>query len=75
VQSGSFLIGKKLTQEQSLALLDSMLLLMQQMRTESSNGLRHAHELAMQEGLTVYDASYLAVAVKSNLVLVTDGLS
>lgn len=55
-------------------MLDSMLLLMQQMRTESANGLeRHAHELAMQERLTVYDASYLAVAVKSNLVLVTDG--
>ena len=64
---------KKITQEQSCALLDSMLLLMQYMKTFDINGLeRHVKELAMKEGLTVYDASYLAVAEKTNLVLVTD---
>lgn len=46
---------------------------MQHMQIISIRGMeRHVQELAMSEGLTVYDASYLAVAEKSSLVLVTD---
>lgn len=64
---------KKITQEQSYVLLDSILLLMQHMKVVGIHGLeKHVQELAMKEGLTVYDASYLALAEKSNLVLVTD---
>lgn len=64
---------KKITREQSLALLDSVLLLMQHMQIISIRGMeRHVQELAMSEGLTVYDTAYLAVAEKLNLVLVTD---
>ncbi|MGB6463757.1 MAG: type II toxin-antitoxin system VapC family toxin [Nitrosotalea sp.] len=64
---------KKITQEQSSALLDSILLLMQRMQIVGINELeKRVHELAIKEGLTAYDASYLAVAEKSSLILVTD---
>ncbi|NHI04047.1 hypothetical protein DYY67_1422 [Candidatus Nitrosotalea sp. TS] len=64
---------KKITQEQSSALLDSILLLMQRMNTVGINGLeKRMHELATKEGLTAYDSSYLTVAEKLDLVLVTD---
>ncbi len=64
---------KKITQEQSFALIDSILLLMQRMNTVGIKGLeKHMHELATKEGLTAYDSSYLALAEKLDLVLVTD---
>lgn len=64
---------KKITQEQSSTLFDSILLLMQHMKVVGINGLeKHVQELAMKEELTAYDASYLALAEKSGLVLVTD---
>ncbi|MDE1766180.1 MAG: type II toxin-antitoxin system VapC family toxin [Thaumarchaeota archaeon] len=64
---------KKITQEQSSVLLDSVLLLMQRMKVVSIGGLeKHVQELAVREGLTAYDASYLAVAEHLDLVLVTD---
>lgn len=64
---------KKITQEQSSALLDSLLLLMHRMKIVGINGLeKHVQELAIKEGLTAYDAAYLALAEKLSLVLVTD---
>ncbi|HJT09686.1 MAG TPA: type II toxin-antitoxin system VapC family toxin [Candidatus Nitrosotalea sp.] len=64
---------KKITLEQASTLLDSILLLIQRMKIVDINGLeRRVQELAIQEGLTAYDASYLAVAEKLDLVLVTD---
>ncbi|MGI0088394.1 MAG: type II toxin-antitoxin system VapC family toxin [Nitrosotalea sp.] len=64
---------KKITQEQSSTLLDSILLLMQRMKIVGINGIeKHVQELAIKEGLTVYDALYLALAEKLSLVLVTD---
>ncbi len=67
---------KKITQEQSDVLLESILFLTQNMKTVAMTGLeKHTLELAIKEGLTAYDASYLAVAEKSGLVLVTDDRS
>lgn len=64
---------KKITQEQSSALLDSILLLMQRMNVVGIKGLeKRMHELATKEGLTAYDSSYLTLAEKLDLVLVTD---
>lgn len=64
---------KKITPEQSDALLDSILLLIQRMKILGINGLeKHVMDLAMKEDLTAYDASYLALAEKINLILVTD---
>ncbi len=43
------------------------------MRVLSIRGLeREVFDLALREGLTVYDASYVCVAIKNGLVLVTD---
>ncbi len=64
---------KKITQEQSLTLLDSILFLMQRMNIVSIKGLeKRMYELATKEGLTAYDSSYLTLAEKLGLVLVTD---
>ena len=64
---------KKITQEQSFALLDSILLLMQRMNAVDIRGLeKRMYELATKEGLTTYDSSYLTLAEKLGLVLVTD---
>ena len=64
---------KKITQEQSSTLVDSILLLMQRMNVVGIKGLeKRTHELATKEGLTAYDSSYLTLAEKLDLVLVTD---
>ncbi len=64
---------KKITAEQSSVLLDSILLLIQRMDIVNIKGLeKRVQELATKEGLTAYDASYLTVAEKLGLVLVTD---
>ncbi len=64
---------KKITIEQSSTLLDSMLLLMQRMEISNISDLeKHVQEVAIKEGLTAYDASYLAVAEKLGITLVTD---
>lgn len=64
---------KKITVEQYSVLLDSILLLIQRMDIADIKGLeKRVQELATKEGLTAYDASYLAVAEKLGLVLVTD---
>ncbi len=66
-------LEKKITSEQACILLDSILLLLERMKTLDISGLqRHVKEIAIKEGLTVYDASYLVVAERKNLVLVTD---
>lgn len=50
-----------------------MLLLINNMTIVGIKGLeRRVQMLAMTEGLTVYDASYLVVAEKLSLALVTD---
>ncbi len=65
----------KLTREQSRLLLDSILTLLSRMQTNNIKGLeKHVYDLSTKEGLTIYDASYLAVAERSGLVLVTDDL-
>lgn len=64
---------KKITQEQSYTLLDSVLLLMHRMKIVGISGLeKYVLELAIKEGLTAYDGAYLVLAEKSSLVLVTD---
>ena len=37
-----------------------------------SEEIKNVFNLALKEGLTIYDASYLHVAIRENLVLVTD---
>jgi predicted nucleic acid-binding protein len=64
---------KKISARQGCSLLDSFLLLVQYMEVLTISGIeKSVTELSLQKSLTFYDASYLAVAVKNSLTLVTD---
>ncbi|GEM_PF-5631209 len=55
------------------AVLDPMLLLLRYLKTIGIKEVeKRIQELDIKEGLTVYYASYLVVAKKSSLILVTD---
>ncbi len=64
---------RKVSASQACSLLDSFLLLVQYMQVLTINGIENSvKELSLEKNLTFYDAAYLAVAEKNDLVLVTD---
>ena len=64
-------LRKALTLEEGKMALDGLILVVGRLKKapDSSQGIL---ELAVKEGLTYYDASYLHAAIQSNMVLVTD---
>jgi len=64
---------RRLDYSEALELADVLNTLFRALKVNSiAGGERGVLELAANEGLTIYDASYLYLAVKRNLTLVTD---
>ena len=66
-------LEKKISYEQACKFLNSFLTLLDYMDVLSINGIEeNVKNLSVEEGMTFYDASYLAVAENKDLILVTD---
>lgn len=64
---------KKISYEQACKFLNSFLALLDYMDVLSINGIEeNVKKLSVEEGITFYDASYLAAAENKDLTLVTD---
>jgi predicted nucleic acid-binding protein len=66
-------LEKKISNEQACMLLESFMLMMQNLQVLNINGMeRSVKELSAENRITFYDASYLIAAERNDLVLVTD---
>lgn len=67
------LLLKRLKEETALKLASSIAKIFASIETYSITGFEdEVLKLALKEGITFYDASYLYVAIKNNFILVTD---
>ena len=69
-------LQKRITPEQACKLLESFVLLRQNMQVLSIDGMEEEiKNLSMAAGLTFYDSAYIVAAKRTGLVLVTDDRS
>jgi predicted nucleic acid-binding protein len=66
-------LQKRITPQQACKILESFLLLKQNMRVLGTDGMEEKIEnLSLDTGLTFYDSAYVVAAEQAGLVLVTD---
>ena len=65
-------VHKKITVEEANLILDSLTEVFRRLRKPTAEKPLKTLEIAVKEGLTYYDASYISAAVENNLTLVTD---
>lgn len=69
-------LQKRITHQQACKLLESFLLLKQNMHVLGTDGIEEKiKNLSLDTGLTFYDSAYVMAAQKAGLVLVTDDVS
>ncbi|MEO9307208.1 MAG: type II toxin-antitoxin system VapC family toxin [Nitrososphaera sp.] len=69
-------LQKKITHQHACKLLESFLLLKENMNILNTAGMEEKiKNLSLDTGLTFYDSAYVIAAQKANLVLVTDDAS
>ncbi len=66
-------LQKRITPQQACKILESFLLLKQNMRVLGTDGMEEKiKNLSLDTGLTFYDSAYVVAAEQAGLVLVTD---
>jgi len=65
-------IHEKITVEEANLVLDSLTEVFRRLRKPETENPLETLKIAVKEGLTYYDASYISAAVENNLTLVTD---
>ena len=65
-------IHEKITIEEANLVLDSLTEVFRRLRKPETENSLETLKIAVKEGLTYYDASYISAAVENNLTLVTD---
>ena len=65
-------VHEKITFEEANLILDSLTEVFRRLRKPPAEKPLKTLEIAVKEGLTYYDASYISAAVENNLTLVTD---
>jgi len=65
-------IHEKITVEEANLVLDSLTEVFRRLRKPETENSLETLKIAVKEGLTYYDASYISAAVENNLTLVTD---
>jgi len=65
-------IHEKITVEEANLVLDSLTEVFRRLRKPETEKPLETLKIAVKEGLTYYDASYISAAVENNLTLVTD---
>ena len=65
-------IHEKITVEEANLVLDSLTEVFRRLKKPETENSLETLKIAVKEGLTYYDASYISAAVENNLTLVTD---
>ena len=65
-------VFRKVSLEDSLTVLDALVMVLGKMRCFKVESPLEVLKLAVEEGLTFYDASYLYTALKNGMILITD---
>ena len=66
------IIHRRITLEEAYLILDSLTEVFRRMRKPEAEAPLRTLEMAVREGLTYYDASYINTAAEKDLILVTD---
>ncbi len=65
-------IHKKITINEAATVLEPLIELHRKMKKPKAENALEIIKIAVEEGITYYDASYIHAAIENNLVLVTD---
>jgi len=65
-------VFRRVSLENSLTVLDALVMVLGKMKRLKVESPLEVLKLAVEEGLTFYDASYLYMALKNGMILVTD---